>query len=164
MFADLILFLAIVLGPIAFGVVLWALGNPAKRFRSISRFRLRTLMIAMVPLGVIFALFRFVPQMNVGTRSIYLTILSRLLPLVLIAGWLTYNCLEEYRYQVTAERKFPEDLPDDLFEGQGGKSSADQLDRAATRDFSTSFRSGIRKRFATVLERMNTFFNIQKRY
>lgn len=164
MIADLILLLVIVLGPILVGVVLWALESPAKRFRLISRFRLSTLMIAMVPLGVIFALFRFVPHMDAWTRNIYLTILSRVLPLLLIATWLIYNCVEEYRHHASAERKFPEDLPDDLFGGQHGDSPADQQARAATHKFNSSYRAGIRKRFATVLERMNAFFNIQKRY
>lgn len=164
MVIDLILFLAIVFGPMLLGVVLWALGNPAKRFRQISRFRLRTLMIAMIPLGIVFALFRLTPQMDAWARNIFLVMLSRVLPLLLLSGWLIYNCVEEFRHQAAAERKFPEDLPDDLFDEKSEKSPADQLDQAATSDFNASFREGARRRFGAVLERMNAFFNIQKRY
>jgi hypothetical protein len=164
MIVDLILFLAIVFGPMAVGVLLWALGNPAKRLRRISQFRLRTLMIAMIPLGIVFALFRLTPQMDEWARNIFLLMLSRVLPLLLLSGWLIYNCVEEFRHQASAERKFPEDLPHDLFDGKSAASPANEHDRAATREFNKSMRGGIRQRFATVLERMNAFFNIQKRY
>lgn len=161
---DLILFLAIVFGPIFAGTLLWALGNPAKRFRYISQFRLSTLMIAMVPLGVVFALFRLTPQMDEWARNIFLVMLSRVLPLLLLSGWLIYNVVEEFRHQASAERKLPEDLPDDLFDNKSASSQANQVDQAATSKFNASFRGGIRQRFATVLERMNAYFNIQKRY
>ena len=164
MVIDLILFLAIVLGPVLLGVVLWALGNPAKRFRYISQFRLSTLMLMMIPLGVIFALFRLTPQMDAWARSIFLMMLSRVLPLLLLSGWLIYNCVEEFWRQASAERKFPEDLPEDLFDQKSEGSQANLADRAATSEFNASFRRGIRKRFATVLERVNAYFNIQKRY
>src|SRR5436190_22867706 len=123
---DLILFLAIVFGPMAVGVVLWALGNPATRFRCISQFRLSTLMIAMVPLGVVFALFRLTPQMDEWARNIFLLMLSRVFPLLLLSGWLIYNCVEEFRHQASAERKFPEDLPDDLFAEKSDGSQAEK--------------------------------------
>ncbi len=164
MAVDLILFLAIVFGPVLLGVVLWALGNPAKRFRYISQFRLSTLMLIMIPLGVIFALFRLTPQMDAWAQNIFLMMLSRVLPLVLLSGWLIYNCVEEFGHQASAERKFPEDLPEDLFDQKSDGPQAGRVDRAATSEFNASFRGGIRKRFATVLERMNAFFNIQKRY
>ena len=81
------------------------------------------------------------------------------LPLVVIAVVLH----GAFRVFSRTDRKLPEDLPPDLFDGKTDKLSEERAN-AASDEFKESFRSGIRRRFATVQERINAFFNIQKRY
>jgi hypothetical protein len=81
------------------------------------------------------------------------------LPLVVIAVVL-YGA---FRVLAPTKRKHPEDLPSDLFDGNKETLPKEEA-KAAKEDFKETYRSSIRRRFATVLERMNAFFNIQKRY
>ena len=81
------------------------------------------------------------------------------LPLVVIA----VVVFGAFRVFAPTERKLPEDLPSDLFDGNTDKLPKEEA-KAAKEEFKETYRSSIRRRFATVLERMNAFFNIQKRY
>lgn len=69
-----------------------------------------------------------------------------------------------YRSFASVQRKLPEDLPSDLFDGKPTDGEGNLAGKVATSEFKESFRASARKRFAVVRERVNAFFNIQKRY
>lgn len=69
-----------------------------------------------------------------------------------------------YRGFAPVQRKLPEDLPSDLFDGKPANAEANVAGEAATSEFRRLFRASVRKRFAAIMERFNAYFNIQKRY
>lgn len=91
---------------------------------------------------------------------VFLTVLLISIPLVVIAVVL---CLI-VSFAFPAKRKLPEDLPNDLFDGKPASTATVEANEAATSEFKKSFGASARKRFATIIGRVNAYFNIQKRY
>jgi amino acid permease len=174
MIINLLLFLAIVFAPMFLGAVLWACGNPKSRLRYISQFRLSTFLLAIIPLGILFAIFRSVMAMDEGARNIFLFFLSRLAPLLLLSLWLAYHVFEECWNSRRKADKTPEHPSFEFLQAkspqpaseaaQSAGANAILADEDVTKEFKRTFGAKVRDRLSKMWCATSEFFLIQKRY